>query len=170
MKIFQNLGKELSPSLLALHALTSCDYTASFNRKGKVLPLKHLEKNETAQETFGCLGDMEEIDESILMFARNLFANSTMEDGQISQQAMFWYVPEKVQNNYEQHLNEVKKMDASSFPPCQCVLMEKIARTHYICRPCRSSIFPSPPTAPTPETSGWDLKITNTRSNDLTGI
>ena len=79
MKIFQNLGKKLSRSLLALHALTSCDYTASFSRKGKVLPLKHLEKNETAQETFGCLGDMEETDESILMFARNLFANSTME-------------------------------------------------------------------------------------------
>ena len=46
-KIFQKLGKKLSRSLLALHALTVCDYTASFSRKGKVHPLKHLEKNET---------------------------------------------------------------------------------------------------------------------------
>ena len=49
-------------------------------------------------------------------------------------------------------------MDASSLPPCQRVLREKIARTRYICRLWRSSTFPSPPTVPTPETSGWNLK------------
>ena len=65
-EIFQNLGKKLSRSLLALRTLIGCDYTASFSRKGKVRPLKHLEKNETVQETFGCLGDMEEINESML--------------------------------------------------------------------------------------------------------
>ena len=52
--------------LLALRALTGCDYTVSFIRKGKVYPSKHLEKNETVQETFGCLGDVEKIDESMV--------------------------------------------------------------------------------------------------------
>ena len=65
-KIFQRLGKKLLRSLLALHALTGCDYTAWFSRKGKVHLLKHLEKNETVEETFGCLGHAEKIDESIL--------------------------------------------------------------------------------------------------------
>ena len=41
-KIFQNIGKKLSRSLLALHALTGYDYTASFSTKGKLRPLKHL--------------------------------------------------------------------------------------------------------------------------------
>ena len=35
---------------------TGCDYTASFSRKGKVRPLKYLEKNETMQEVFGSMG------------------------------------------------------------------------------------------------------------------
>ena len=64
----------------------------------------------------------------------------------------------KYKTTDEQHLSEVKKMDASSLSPCQRVLREKIARTHYICRLWRSSIFSSPPAAPTPETSGWNLE------------
>ena len=51
---------------LALHVLNGCDYTVSFSRKGKMRPFNHLEKNEIAQETFGCLGDVEEINESML--------------------------------------------------------------------------------------------------------
>ena len=65
-KTIQNFGKKLSPSLLALHALTDCDYTLSFSRKGKVCPLKNLEKNEIAHETFGWLGYVEEISEPML--------------------------------------------------------------------------------------------------------
>ena len=64
----------------------------------------------------------------------------------------------KYKTTDEQHLSEVKKMDASSLSPCQRVLREKIAKTHYICRLWRSSIFSSPPAAPTPETSGWNLE------------
>ena len=66
-KIFQNLGKKLSRYLLTLHDLTGCDYTPSFSRKRKARPLKHLEKIETAQKTFGCFGDVEEIDESMFV-------------------------------------------------------------------------------------------------------
>ena len=40
-------------SLLAYHALTGCDYTSSFCRRGKVNPLKVLEKDTEAQHALG---------------------------------------------------------------------------------------------------------------------
>ena len=40
-----------------------CDYTASFSRKGKVRPLKYLEKDETMQEVFGSMGFDEKVSE-----------------------------------------------------------------------------------------------------------
>ena len=42
---------------------TGCDYTASFSRKGKVRPLKYLEKDETMQEVFGSMDFDEEVSE-----------------------------------------------------------------------------------------------------------
>ena len=39
------LGEVFCKSLMGYHALTGCDYTASCCRKGKVKPLKILEKN-----------------------------------------------------------------------------------------------------------------------------
>jgi hypothetical protein len=38
------LGESLCQSLPAYHAFTGCDYTASFSRKGKIRPLKVLER------------------------------------------------------------------------------------------------------------------------------
>ena len=157
-EIFQNLGKKLSRSLLALHTLIGCDYTASFSRKGKVRPLKHLEKNETAQEIFGCLGDVEEINESMLNACEEFvcqFYNG--KKVKLVSKLRFDMFLTKYKTTDKQHLNEVKRWMP---PPCNLAnaLREKIARTHYICRLWRSSIFPSPPTAPTPETSGWNLE------------
>ena len=48
--IYHVLGNGVCRSLLAYHALTGCDYTASFIRRGKVKPLKILERNIDFQE------------------------------------------------------------------------------------------------------------------------
>ena len=138
-KIFQNLGKKLSRSFLALHALTSCDYTVSYSRKGKMRPLKNLEKKETAQETFGCLGNVEEINESMINVCEEFVCQlCNGKKVKLVNELHFDMFLTKYKTTDEQHLNEVKKMDAYSLPPCQCVLREKIARRHYICRLWRS--------------------------------
>ena len=41
-----------------------CDYTASFNRKGKIRPLKQLEKNISMQEVLGRLGKWNELSDT----------------------------------------------------------------------------------------------------------
>ena len=136
-----------------------CDYTASFSRKEKACPLKHMEKKETVQESFDSMGDMEEIDESMLNVCQEfVFRLYNGKKIKLVNDLCFDMFLTKYKTTDEQHLNEVKKIDASSLPPCQLVLWEKIARTHYIGWLLRSSIFPSPPTAPTPKTSGWNLE------------
>ena len=132
-EIFQNFGKKLSQSLLALHTLIGCDYTASFSRKGKVRPLKNLEKNETAQEIFGCLGDVEEINESMLNVCEEFvcqFYNG--KKVKLVNKLRFDMFLTKYKTNDKQHLNEVKKMDASSLPPCQRVKGENRKNTLHL--------------------------------------
>ena len=55
-KLFNKLEKDLCRALPAFHVFTDSDYTAAFSRKGKIRPLKTLEKDKTVQTVFG---DME---------------------------------------------------------------------------------------------------------------
>lgn len=50
------LGKELCEALPGLHAFTGCDYSPSFNGKGKVRPLNIVENSPSFRRTFGELG------------------------------------------------------------------------------------------------------------------
>ena len=86
--------------------------------KGKVRPLKHLEKNETVQETFGCLRDVEEIDESMVNFCEEFVCQ--LYDGKkvkLVNELRFDMFLTMCKTTDQQHLNEVKKMDASFLPP-----------------------------------------------------
>ena len=152
--------------------LTGYDYTASFSTKGKLRPLKHLWKNETSQETFSCLGDVEEIDESMLNvceeFVCLLYNGKKVK---LVNELCFDMFLTKYKTTDEQHLNEVKKMDASSLPPCQRVLTVKIARTRYICRIWRYfQYFQVHQQHLHQRHQDGTLKITNTRSSGLTEI
>ena len=66
-QIHESFGKEFCKALPAFHAFTGCDYTASFNRKGKVRPLKLFENNESIQQVFSKLHDWNTINEEDIM-------------------------------------------------------------------------------------------------------
>ena len=51
-KLYQTLGNSLCVSLSGFHAFTGSDYTASFSCKGKIPPLKLLERSEDAKKAF----------------------------------------------------------------------------------------------------------------------
>ena len=70
-QLHENLGEKLCRTLPAYHALTGCDYTASFNRKGKVKPLNVLKKNETAMDEFIEIGVAEELKEETCLIIEN---------------------------------------------------------------------------------------------------
>ena len=54
-KLYQALGSSLYVALPGFHAFTGSDYTASFNRKGKIRPLKLLKRREDAKKAFSVL-------------------------------------------------------------------------------------------------------------------
>ena len=62
-KLFNRLEEDLSRALPALHVFTGSGYTAAFSRKGKIRPLKILEKDKTAQIVFGDIGFSDDIQE-----------------------------------------------------------------------------------------------------------
>lgn len=61
------LGGSLCMSLPAYHAFTGCDYTASFNRKGKLRPLKLLQNNHELQLAFSQLGHETDVIEDTII-------------------------------------------------------------------------------------------------------
>ena len=65
-QIYRKLGAKICEALPAYHQFSGCDYTASFNRKGKVCPFKILEKDGLAEDAFASLNSDETITQDII--------------------------------------------------------------------------------------------------------
>ncbi|KAF0748896.1 Uncharacterized protein FWK35_00021465 [Aphis craccivora] len=90
-KLFSSFGIELSTTLLAFHALTGCDFTPVFYRKGKQKPFKILEQNRSFQKSLITVNE-----------ARfEIFCNA--------------YKPKKDKETFKAKL---KNCDSSNIPPC----------------------------------------------------
>ena len=76
-KIYNQLGETLCKALPAYHAVTGCDYSSWFCKKGKVQPFKILEKDVQTQEVFDKFGNMDELLETFEDIIENTFAKST---------------------------------------------------------------------------------------------
>ena len=147
-KLLNKLGKDLCRALPAFHALTSSDYTAAFSRKGKIRPLKTLEKNKTAQTVFGDMvfsDDMQEEEFRIIekctcvLYGKPKF-NSV--DEVRLKLFIKKYQPKKKE---EVVISCVKKMESSFLSPCPSVLQQKTNRTNYIAGKLLSSWTSHPP-------------------------
>ena len=53
-KLYQALGNSFCVALPGFHAFTGSDYIASCNRRGKIRPLKLLERSEITQKKIFC--------------------------------------------------------------------------------------------------------------------
>ena len=62
-KLFNKLGKTICRALPAFHVFTGSDYTAALSRKGKICPLRTLEKDKTVQTVFGDIAFSDNIQE-----------------------------------------------------------------------------------------------------------
>ena len=60
------LGSKLCHALPAFHIFTGSDYTTAFHGKGKLQPLKKLEKSNEFLEAFASLGSSETVPESVI--------------------------------------------------------------------------------------------------------
>jgi hypothetical protein len=115
------LGESLCKSLLVYHALTGCDYTASFSRKGKVRPLKILEKDENLQTIFFQMGNQEELTEEVIdhleRFVCQMYSKNKCE--RVNGVRTDIFLNKYQTKDLSDRLSCVKKFDGSMMPPCK---------------------------------------------------
>lgn len=157
IKLYVSLGIELSTSLPAFHALTGCDFTPAFYRKGKQKPFKILEKNTTLQKALSHLRKTEEISPDIfsevekfvcqIYGIKNVF---TVNEGRFE---IFCnaYKPKKDKEAFKAKL---KNCDSSNIPPCLQELQEQVLRVNYVCSIWINAIKKTP-TNFSPVGNGW---------------
>ena len=120
--LHQKLGNDVCRSLLGFHALTGCDYTASFSRRGKVKPLKIIKKNLDFQEVLKSFSeDVIEVTDQRYKVMEKLVCTmygkpklSSVNDVRM-QLFLEKYRPVRGQTN----VTGAKKLDASMMPPCK---------------------------------------------------
>jgi len=119
------LGEQLCKSLLAYHTLTGSDYTASFSRKGKVRPLKLLEKNHDAQKALAKIAFSDEINQETLAtiekFVCQIYGKKRVNEVNAVRLEIFMEKHKPRQSN----LSYAKKLDASMLPPCKKFLSKR---------------------------------------------
>ena len=111
------LGKDLRRALPAFHDFTGSDNIAAFSRKGKIHPLKTLEKDKTAQTVFGDMGFSDDIKEEefkvIEKFTCALYGRPKFNSANEVRLELFLkkYRPKK-----ERSGNQLHKKDGRQFP------------------------------------------------------
>ena len=152
------LGQEFCKSLIGYHALTGCDYTASFCRKGKVKPLKILEKNEDFQKAltaFAFSEVNEETLEVIESYVCRMYGKTKL--NKINDVRVQEFLGKYRPKNDNERLSCVKKLDGTMLPPCQKVLAQKLRRVEMISKRWTSSTSRHT-SFEVPEESGWILQ------------
>ena len=157
-EIYNQLEETLCKALPAYHALTGCDYSASYCRKGKIQPFQILEKDVQTQEVFGKLANMEELDETseevIEKYTCKVFGKKHIDKFNDVRSQIFLGKYEGKKS--EEQLSCSKKYNSSMMTPCQKVLRQKIKRVHLTARRWVSSTRAHPPND-NPEDFDWIL-------------
>jgi hypothetical protein len=102
-KLADKLGPIVCKALPGFHALTGCDYTAAFFRKGKIY---------------------------LRSYVCNLYNLPLLSDVNAARYKLFMskYQP----SDPGKPLQKIKGLDASILPPCADVLHQKLLRTNYV--------------------------------------
>ena len=134
-QIHENIGESICKALPALHVFTGSDYTAAFNKKGKVRPLKLLQNNVDMQDVFSAMGSASEenidisLQDKIELFIC-LWHNQPKRGHKLTDAQMNSFLRSyKTKKNDFQSINAC---DASLMPLYQPVLLDKIKRTNFV--------------------------------------
>ena len=159
-QLFDPLGEPLCKALPFYHAFTGCDYTSSFNRKGKIKPFKLFEKNSELQETFPNLSHSEGISDDIKSIIESFVCQmyGRKKTNSVNQACLKIFVTKYKPKKGSASLNQIqaKKLDSSIMPPCSKVLHQKIQRCISVANIWTNSLR-TKPTPHLPTSFGWTL-------------
>lgn len=142
-------------ALIGLHALTGCDFTSCFFRKGKMKPLQKMEASTTHMQALRSLTS-EEVDvPAITSFVCSLYGCVTSDINEARCKAF-----KRISSGGEKGpLAKLKKINCSSLPPCAKTLGNHIKRAHYVARMWKRADQAEPTGGSRPLDFGW--KSTN---------
>lgn len=126
----ESLGKNYCAALLGYYVWSGEDCTSAFKGKGKVGPLKKLQKNPKFQEAFARLGDEwsihHEVDESLEQFACVMYGHSR----ELSVNTVRGKMLRKMVGEDEK-LTAKSKVDLARLPPCRAALQPHNKRVNH---------------------------------------
>ncbi|XP_045463775.1 uncharacterized protein LOC123673332 [Harmonia axyridis] len=159
-QVHEILGNSLSKALPCFHALTGCDYTPAFFRKGKLRPFKLLEQSEEYQ--LACQNiitdDEELLDETFRILEKFICHIYGARDSWNVNEVRFHlfsntYRSKKSDDNFEK---KFRNFDPSSLPPCKAELYQHLLRIRYVTKFWRNAHLQHP-TSLSPQASGWTI-------------
>lgn len=159
-ELYRILGESLSKALPCFHALTGCDYTPAFFRKGKVRPFKILEKSNEYQLAFkNFITDDDKILETTYAILEKFICemygvkNSSHVNDVRFHLFSSNFQSKKSDKNFDK---KFKNFDSSSLPPCKAELLQHLLRVRYVTKLWRNA-HSKHPTSLSPVASGWTI-------------
>ena len=125
-----SLGPQYTSSLIGLYCYTGEDCNSAFKGKGKIGPLKKLEKNPRFQKVFAELGSRWDVEPSLLTdleaFTCIMYGHTRVTDVDEVRALMM-----KKLVGEDMNLNAKSKVDLARLPPCKNSLYPHIRRANY---------------------------------------
>lgn len=159
-ELAESLGEEYCATLLGYYVFSGEDCTSAFKGKGKVRPLKKLEKNPKFHKAFQQLGDDWDVDlfmqTQIEQFTCLMYGRSRDTSVDVARAKLL----RKMVGENEK-LTSKSKVDLARLPPCQSALKQHVNRVnHHICLYKRADIPILEKPKPYDQGQGW------TRTNE----
>ncbi|CAM1323931.1 Uncharacterised protein g8524 [Pycnogonum litorale] len=128
-----HLGPVVCKALPGYHAVTGCDYTSPFFRKGTVNQLKKAQKSALHLEGLSMLGETTTFDDDNSLVERyvcSLYGQGALSS--VNDARLKIFLQKYKQTDPDSPLEKIKGLDAGMRPPCKNVLMRKLARCNYV--------------------------------------
>ena len=143
-------------ALSGIYPFTDNDYTPAFYRKGKIKPITLMCKHERFINVFKCSEEMplrSDVIEIIEEYNCHLYGYTKQADKVIKTHFESKTKPKPSKKPFEC----IKSIESTKFPPCRDVLIQRIKRSWFIPKLCKSASLPHPIEDLTPIDFGWIL-------------
>ena len=118
-------------ALLGLHAFTKCDTTSAFKGKGKVKPIKLMQRIPKFQAMFASLGDLWDIPDDLMNGLEEFTCAMYGKPHMKSVDELRLQLLQAKCGNDDGTVDPNRNIDLANLPPCKLCLIQHINRSNY---------------------------------------
>ena len=143
-KIFENIGKEMSHALPALHAISGCDFTSAFYGIGKQKMCKIAKSSDRFKDVLSKIGDNVDFDLHLFPVVQEMIAECYGVKGCVSIN----------EARYKKFCSKAKVPDPQQLPPTEDELFLHCQRANHVVKIWKSALI-ADVGLPHPAGYGW---------------